>query len=191
MKHVSPSQVAYVEPRGRSPFSTFIAIRYLGGILELPSFWIQTGSIYEAVIKKLLSTLTVLLKDLGVDCMNVFDSVDTMRSDPEGLDILFEAILAGLQSWTLGKPASGFASQYWYSGAWQVLQLLRQYVDLRISGVQMFIIDSGQKQNIFFQSHGHRRQVKAFTKSFRRNMFLGTWILFLPRRCYITSPSRY
>ncbi|KAJ7115337.1 hypothetical protein C8R44DRAFT_739924 [Mycena epipterygia] len=100
--------------------------QYLGGILELPSFWIQTGSIYEAVIKKLFSTLAVLLKDIGVDSMDVSDSVYTMKSDPEGLDILSEAVLAGLKGWTLGKPPAGYTSHFWYSEAWQVLQLLRQ-----------------------------------------------------------------
>ncbi|KAJ7115338.1 hypothetical protein C8R44DRAFT_880646 [Mycena epipterygia] len=114
------------DSQGCSPFSTFIAIRYLGGILELPSFWFQTGSIYEAVIRKLFSTLAVLLKDMGVDSMDVSDSTDTMRSDPEGLDILSEAVLVGLHGWTFGKPSVGYTSQYWYWGAWQVLQLLRQ-----------------------------------------------------------------
>ncbi|KAJ6605397.1 hypothetical protein DFH09DRAFT_1353851 [Mycena vulgaris] len=111
---------------GHSPFSTLIAIRYLGGILELPSFWVQTGRAYEAVIKKILATFAMILKDLGVESLDDFDSAEILGSDLEGIEILSEAILAGLHSWTQVKPSTGFPSQYWYSAAWQVFQLLRQ-----------------------------------------------------------------
>ncbi|KAJ7937059.1 hypothetical protein B0H13DRAFT_2648967, partial [Mycena leptocephala] len=109
--------------------SKFIAIRYLGGILELPSFWLQTGPIFRGVFKKILSKLALLLKDLGVDSLDpTFDHTQGPGAgDSEGIEILSEAVLAGLFSWTIASEnrSSDFSSEYWYSDAWTILQLLR------------------------------------------------------------------
>ncbi|KAJ7284461.1 hypothetical protein C8J57DRAFT_1669536 [Mycena rebaudengoi] len=40
---------------------------YLGGILELPSFWLQEGRVHEAVVKKIFRRTTGILQDLGID----------------------------------------------------------------------------------------------------------------------------
>lgn len=120
-------ELAHLGSRG---LSKFIAIRYLGGILELPSFWLQTGPIFRGVFKKILSKLVLLLKDLGVDSLDpTFDHTQGPGAgDSEGIEILSEAVLAGLFSWTIASEnrSSDFSSEYWYSDAWTILQLLRQ-----------------------------------------------------------------
>ncbi|KAJ7499915.1 hypothetical protein FB451DRAFT_47485 [Mycena latifolia] len=109
---------------GRSNFSTFLAIRYLGGILELPSFWSQTGPVYEPVVKKIITKTAVFLKDIGIDSLE--DGAATEPSDFEGIDILCKGILYGMQSWMVGRDNLDLMDLFWYDSLYQLLLLLRQ-----------------------------------------------------------------
>jgi hypothetical protein len=111
--------------RGRSDFSPLIAIRYLGGILEIHSFWIQTGPIHEAIINKIIAKTALFLKDIGVDSA---DDEAMGPSDVEGIDNLCNALLQGVQRWMVGRDGPDLAGEFWYNGFVQLIQLLRQYV---------------------------------------------------------------
>ncbi|KAJ7104896.1 hypothetical protein C8R44DRAFT_332749 [Mycena epipterygia] len=110
---------------GNSIFSRFIAIRYLGGILDLPPFWLQSGTMYRAIVQKLLTRATLLLKDLGLDS-GPDDSMLGVPSDIEGVDILFEVILARIQTWVPNRSSSGITSEVWYPSLCHAVQLLRR-----------------------------------------------------------------
>jgi hypothetical protein len=118
--------IAHSWDRSTLDFSSHIAVRYLGGILECPSFWVQCGAIFEAIVKKLMIRAAAVLKDLGVDCTNDIDSLES-TADVEGIDILCESILAGVQDLkTQDCSGPDFRSQYWYPGFSEIVQLLRQ-----------------------------------------------------------------
>ncbi|KAJ7926155.1 caspase domain-containing protein [Mycena leptocephala] len=108
---------------GASPFSSLISVRYLGGILELPSFWSQAGTMLESVVQKILLRTTVILRDLGVDSR---EEIETLSSDTEGIDILCAAVLAGVEGWLVGRQADELRAEYWYQEFRQVITLLRQ-----------------------------------------------------------------
>lgn len=110
-------------------FDHHIAIRYLGGILALPSFWLQTGTIHESVVKKLFARTTILLQDLGVDSQ---EDVNVLTSDVDGLDIFCHALLMGVQSWMTGKSSADFTGETWYPGLLAAMHLLQQYVIIRL-----------------------------------------------------------
>ncbi|KAJ7104898.1 hypothetical protein C8R44DRAFT_746155 [Mycena epipterygia] len=111
---------------GSLAFSRFIAIRYLAGILDLPSFWLQSGMIHRAVVQKLLARATLLLKDLGVDSEPSDESSPGVVSDIEGVDILCEVLLARIQTWLPDGSSSANAGEAWYPSLYHVVQLLRQ-----------------------------------------------------------------
>ncbi|KAJ7136818.1 hypothetical protein C8R44DRAFT_362977 [Mycena epipterygia] len=50
-----------------STFSAALCIRYLGGILDLPGFWRNMGSVHGDVARKLCSWMARVLKDIAVD----------------------------------------------------------------------------------------------------------------------------
>ncbi|KAJ7926151.1 hypothetical protein B0H13DRAFT_1089262 [Mycena leptocephala] len=108
---------------GASPFSSLISVRYLGGILELPSFWNQIGTMFESVVQKILLRITVILRDLGVDSR---EEIETLSFDIEGIDILCAAALAGVESWLFGRQAGELTAEYWYQQFRQIISLLRQ-----------------------------------------------------------------
>ncbi|KAJ7104865.1 hypothetical protein C8R44DRAFT_886895 [Mycena epipterygia] len=114
------------ECEGNSTFSRFIAIRYLGGILDLPSFWLQSGTMFRAVAQKLLVRATLLLRDLGVDSGRPDESPPGIPSDVEGIDILCEVLLAQIQTWLPDRPSPTITGEAWYPSLYDVLQLLRQ-----------------------------------------------------------------
>ncbi|KAJ7608339.1 hypothetical protein FB45DRAFT_386126 [Roridomyces roridus] len=112
---------------GHSKFSRLLAIRYLGGVLQLPSFWRQTGRIYWSVLSKLLQQITILLKDLGVDVAQQREILmGAVQADIEGIDILCEAVLLGIHG-GLQNSQSGTTTDEWYSNLGSVLHILRRY----------------------------------------------------------------
>ncbi|KAJ7624367.1 G-protein alpha subunit-domain-containing protein [Roridomyces roridus] len=114
------------DSEGASKFSQPLAIRYLGGILELPSFWRQNGTIYRGVVQKLLAKSTVLLKDLNVDSTETTDSETTeLLYDVEGVDIFCGALLHGIHAW-LPEQSSSNTNEGWYPSLYSLLQLLGQ-----------------------------------------------------------------
>jgi hypothetical protein len=72
----------------------------------------------------------VILKDLGVDSLEI-ENASEVTSDTEGVDILCESILLGVQSLkTPDLPAQNLSLQYWYPGCSEIARLLRQLVTI-------------------------------------------------------------
>ncbi|KAJ6542487.1 hypothetical protein DFH09DRAFT_1089042 [Mycena vulgaris] len=117
--------VIFSDCEGESLFSQSIAVRYLGGILELPSFWVQTGALHRTVVHKLLARALLSLRDLGVESAGPADSAAGVLSDIEGTDILCEALLAGIQMWLPERVRSEMTHEPWYYSLHSVLKLLR------------------------------------------------------------------
>jgi hypothetical protein len=84
------------------------------------------GSSYESVIKKILARARLTLEDLGLDSVDIDPPSVNLHADTEGIDILCQALVNGVHTWMAGKSTAELMSEYWYSGLWQVLQLLRQ-----------------------------------------------------------------
>lgn len=84
--------------RSETGFSKLIAVRYLGGILELPTFWAENNYKYHgAIIKKLCKRVCHLIQDVDIDLPD--DINKHITSDTEGIDILGDAILVGTYGW--------------------------------------------------------------------------------------------
>lgn len=110
--------------RGPSDFSKFLAIRYLGGILELPSFWLQTGPLHEAVLGKIFTKSALFLRDIGVDSPE--DGGTTGLSDIGGVDQMCKALLRGVQNyWMVGSDITDLKNKSWFESLRQVILLLR------------------------------------------------------------------
>ncbi|KAJ6568260.1 hypothetical protein DFH09DRAFT_432837 [Mycena vulgaris] len=109
-----------------SAASTALAQRYLTGILEMPTFWRESGLIHSMVFTKILARLSCVLNDLGLDSAGDEDNqavpIDNMF-DTEGIDAMTSAILTGVLGW---PTATDPKSQYWYRGLAEVVQLLRR-----------------------------------------------------------------
>ncbi|KAF7360519.1 High osmolarity signaling protein SHO1 [Mycena venus] len=98
--------------------SDALAQRYLVGILELPTFWHESGPIHTAVFIKILDRVVCILKDFGLDQ----DTDDNgLIFDDEGIDDIPSAVLVGILSWRMIDPKS----EHWYHGLAEILQLLR------------------------------------------------------------------
>jgi hypothetical protein len=115
---------------GVSEFSTNIAIRYLGGILELPTFWVEKSSqLHRSVAEKLFKRTGYILKDIGVESSTEVDeSITEVFSDTEGIDMLADAILAGVQLWIQQKRRSDLVSECWFDELVKLIELLRRHV---------------------------------------------------------------
>ncbi|KAJ6525992.1 hypothetical protein B0H19DRAFT_1197622, partial [Mycena capillaripes] len=79
---------------------------------------------FEAIVKKILVRVAAVLKDLGVDCAEDLDSTEPM-SDTEGIDILCESVLNGVQSQIPDCSNQDLRTHYWYPGLSDIIQLLR------------------------------------------------------------------
>ncbi|KAF7344767.1 hypothetical protein MVEN_01637600 [Mycena venus] len=100
--------------------SDAIALRYLSGILELPTFWRGSGPTHTDVFSKILDHLIHVLKDLGLES----DEDETSNGiifDNEGIDSFASAILIGVSSWCPAEPET----QYWYHCLAEIVRLLR------------------------------------------------------------------
>ncbi|KAJ7190179.1 hypothetical protein GGX14DRAFT_606401 [Mycena pura] len=109
-----------------SKYTSPIAVRYLGGILQLPSFWDQSGAIFESVIQKLCARAVLLLEDLAIDSPEPQEFTMDMPSDTEGVDILCESLLHGIQPWLSVGSFRKITKEVWYSSLRNMVQLLRQ-----------------------------------------------------------------
>jgi hypothetical protein len=111
-------------------FLTGIAIRYLGGILELSTFWVEKNyQHHRSVAKGLFKRTGDILKDIGVDSSTeVNESMEEVFSDTEGIDILTDAILAGVQIWRRQMVTSDVVSECWFDGFVKLIELLQMQV---------------------------------------------------------------
>ena len=77
----------------------WIAIRYLGRILEPHSFWVQKShDNHQTVIKQLLERVNQLVEDLGVEYPIQTDDLPiTSRMDVQSVDIIASAVINGVR----------------------------------------------------------------------------------------------
>jgi hypothetical protein len=108
-------------------YRSALCIRYLGGILDLPAFWLDMGKVHSYVADKLCSGMIRVLRDIGVDVL-ALGPIEELEAafDFEGVDFLATTILTGISGWFNKLDQEDWATQPWYSGFSKVLQLLRR-----------------------------------------------------------------
>ncbi|KAJ6601748.1 hypothetical protein DFH09DRAFT_1125797 [Mycena vulgaris] len=107
-------------------FSSALCIRYLGGILDLPGFWLDMGNTHQDVAKKLCVEVVHMLEDVGADLRGRLVSGESDVSfDSEGLDFLTEKVLVGVSNWFHHIDTASWCLQPWYAGFRTIVQLLR------------------------------------------------------------------
>ncbi|KAF7318810.1 hypothetical protein HMN09_00216300 [Mycena chlorophos] len=112
---------------GTSKYSASLAIRYLGGIVARLSFWLQDGPVFDTTVTKLLVAADGLLKDLGIDSDAGAEETSPVDSDVEGIDLLCEAIVAGVLWRTSHQAPNRIVSSEhdWVDGFTNFVTLLR------------------------------------------------------------------
>ncbi|KAF7353499.1 Kinase-like protein [Mycena sanguinolenta] len=104
-----------------------LCLRYLGGILSLPGFWLDMGRIHTDVARKLFSEMVAVLKDIGMDKLALGPLIeDEPTFDYDGLDFLATTILTGISAWFANLDPPDWMHQPWYESVKDFLQLLRQ-----------------------------------------------------------------
>jgi hypothetical protein len=82
-------------------FEPRIAARYLGGILEFPSFWDQEfHTNHKTVTRKLFERVGQLIEDLDVSSIPPTKAAATnvpVDLDRQGIDLLASALLGGVR----------------------------------------------------------------------------------------------
>ncbi|KAJ7482676.1 hypothetical protein FB451DRAFT_1129691 [Mycena latifolia] len=109
-----------------STFTGSLCIRYLGGLLNLPGFWLDMGTLHAHVAKKLCCEMVQVLKDIGVDIL-ALGPLDESEApfDYEGVDFLATAVLTGISSWFGRLEEANWSLQPWYDSFAGFLRLLR------------------------------------------------------------------
>ncbi|KAJ7753328.1 hypothetical protein DFH07DRAFT_511330 [Mycena maculata] len=97
-----------------------LVVKYLAGILEMPTFWLGGELACITIFKKLLGRLILLMKDLGIDSEESLLG-DTIF-DNEGIDSLACSILTGVLGWSTVDPKS----QTWFRDLAEVVHLIRR-----------------------------------------------------------------
>ena len=114
----------------REKYEQLLAIRYLGGILELPSFrdWNthQLDANHGATLHKLFELVGQLIQDIEVESPPTDDALKDVRADLEGVDILAAALVTAAEHWKQ-HPNSGFTEMLCKNFG-QLVELLLQYV---------------------------------------------------------------
>ncbi|KAJ7217426.1 ras family-domain-containing protein [Mycena rebaudengoi] len=109
-----------------SAIPSALCIRYLAGMLELPGFWMNMGSVHSDVTRKLCVEMVLVLRDMSID---ILPSEEFPRSeapfDYDGVDLLADAILVGISSWLKKINPTEWALQSWYLCLVEVVHLLR------------------------------------------------------------------
>ncbi|KAF7307507.1 hypothetical protein MIND_00545200 [Mycena indigotica] len=105
--------------------SVSLSVRYLAGILELKSFWLQSGPIFDDVLRKVNEHVCQMLEDLDIK-QQAQDETESLM-DFDGLDALLTALQAGIHDMTLSRKMETTTLQdcKWYQSAEQVVSLLR------------------------------------------------------------------
>jgi hypothetical protein len=113
--------------RGASASSQAICTRYLAGILDLPGFWQDHGSVHSDVARKLCSEIIRMLKDIGVDILTL-GPINEPESpfDYDSVDVLITCMLHGLSGWFKKLDPREWTLQPWYKSMREMVQLLRK-----------------------------------------------------------------
>ncbi|KAF7360035.1 putative TUP1-general transcription repressor [Mycena venus] len=112
---------------GASQSSSALGIRYLGGILDLPMFWLDMGSVHSLVARRLCQATNQILRDIGVDLLTLGPRENSeIPFDYDGVDSLATLILKGLSSWFTQLDQEDWTLQSWYPSFTELLHLLRR-----------------------------------------------------------------
>ncbi|KAJ7882584.1 hypothetical protein B0H14DRAFT_1466384 [Mycena olivaceomarginata] len=111
---------------GASKYSSAACIRYLGGVLDLPGFWVDMGGVRSDVTNRLCRALIRILKDIGVDDLTLGPTNESgLPFDDEGVDFLATRILTGISSWFGKLDQKDWSMQLWHESFRDFLWLLR------------------------------------------------------------------
>jgi hypothetical protein len=98
-----------------------IAVRYLAGVLQLPTFWDERNTYHQHTTQKLFQRMGRALEDIGIGCNEHLDLRTEKITDLEGIDALTCAALegAGMMGFTqqVARPC-------WYGEFQKVIELL-------------------------------------------------------------------
>jgi hypothetical protein len=98
----------------------------LGGILELSPFWVyERYPLHSTIVDKVIHTTIQLIEDLITDCAQIDKGAVV---DAEGIDLLVEAILVGVQRWMQREVVRDAKSEHWFDNFVKLIQLLLGYV---------------------------------------------------------------
>lgn len=98
------------------------AIRYLGGVLELPTFWSkQYYPLQRFAATRLFSRTVELIEDLNMEGESPEHETDVDSADIEGLDMLSTSILVGTKTWITRLGAASVANECWFQSFVQFL----------------------------------------------------------------------
>ena len=89
--------------------------RYLSGILEMPTFWEDARYKDQCVtVKKLCMRVVELIEDTGLTSDNLENEPGQLASmDLDGIDLLADSILAGVETWMKKKEADELRAGCW------------------------------------------------------------------------------
>ena len=89
--------------------------RYLSGILEMPTFWDDSRYKDQCVtVKKLCMRVVELIEDTGLTSDNIENETGQLASmDLDGIDLLADSILAGVETWMKKKEADELRAGCW------------------------------------------------------------------------------
>ena len=109
-----------------------LAIRYLGGILEAPTFWDDDHHQVQCVaVKKLCIKVVELIEDTGIGSSDVEEVPDQLAQlDLPGIDILSYSILVGVESWmtaAASKEPEELRNECWVEPFLHFVGLLKRW----------------------------------------------------------------
>ncbi|KAF7355994.1 hypothetical protein MVEN_00928800 [Mycena venus] len=116
-----------------SATSSALCIRYLGGILNLPGFWHDMGSVHADVARKLCGTMIRALKDIGADMLTLPSINDPDPPfDYDGLDFLATTLLIGMSNWLRAEELlpNSFAATHVFK---DILPTMFQRVEVNVA----------------------------------------------------------
>ena len=89
--------------------------RYLSGILEMPTFWEDAQYKDQCfAVEKLCMRMVELIKDTGLTSDDLENEPGQLASmDLDGIDLLADSILAGVETWMKKKEADELRAGCW------------------------------------------------------------------------------
>lgn len=114
-----------------SGFPRLIAVRYLGGILEMPTFWVydrERYPLHSVVAQKLIRGTMQLIEDLITASSDVIEIDQNAECDTEGIDLLAESTLVGVEGWIRKKVTDNVQSECWFDNFMKLIKLLQRHV---------------------------------------------------------------
>ncbi|KAJ7099587.1 hypothetical protein B0H15DRAFT_944990 [Mycena belliarum] len=134
------------------PLECALALRYLNGVLELPSFWRGSGRVYCDVLKKVLQRVLDIVEDLA-DERAPHDPQVAAPPDPEGRDMLVLSTATGTYGW-MRLPARRWTAA--------------QTADLLVGGAMLGTYGCAYPPALWSDLPGFERGPPAVARLFRR-----------------------